>query len=235
MGRAKVILKIWITRTEPGATALAAALTGAGHEVIKAPVLAVGPLPFNPPTGPFDIGVFLSVHAVRIAAVDLARMADTLIAVGHRTRAALGELGFDATAPSLETSEGLLQAMPDPAGRRVVVIAGSGGRDWLRTALTNRGARVTRIDVYVRYPLTPAIDTGDVDAIVASSGTGFAQLARVWHGNDGNPDIPVLVPSARVAALGPSLGMAAVLDCGGAHAQAVERALERLRIDVSTT
>ncbi len=221
-------MKIWITRTEPGATALAEALAHAGYDVIKAPVLGVKPLPFQPPAEPFDIGLFLSVQAVRFAAADLADKIGALYAVGRQTQAALRELGLDAKAPSLETSEGLLATMPEPTDQRIVLITGSGGRDWLGAALTNRGARVQRLDVYVRYPLTPLIETEDVDAIVASSGAGFAQAARLWLAGGGNPAIPVLVPSARVAALGPSLGLPFTHDCGGANAETVRRKLAYL-------
>ena len=220
-------MKVWITRTEPGASTLAEALAAAGHDVVKAPVLGIKPLPFTPPGGRFDLGLFLSVHAVRRAA-DLAHQIDSFHAVGRQTQAALRTLGFDAAAPTLETSEGLLQTLPDPAGKRVAIVTGSGGRDWLDTALTIRGARVTRLEVYVRYPLTPLVEAGNVNAIVVSSSAGFAQAARLWLAGGGNPDVPVVVPSARVAALAAHLGMRSVHDGRGADAQAVGRMLDQL-------
>ena len=223
-------MKVWVTRSEPGATALTGALEDAGYRVLKAPVLEIRRKPYEHPPGPFDIGIFLSVHGVRIAAVKLKREMESLFAVGHQTQAALKKLGLDADVPAVESAEGLLAALPDPAGKRVLVVTGADGRNLLPEALANRGAAVTRLDVYLRYPLAPEIDTSKVHVIVVSSGDGFVQVARLWLAAGGPTDIPVLAPSARVASLGPGLGMRCAIDCGGANAQAVLRTLGRLAL-----
>ena len=224
-------MNVWVTRTEPGASTLAAALRAAGYTVLKAPVLAIRPRPFEPVRGPFDIGLFLSVHGVRIAADELAGELRALFAVGGRTRSALRARGFDAAAPGTETSEGLLDALGDVAGKRILIVTGAGGRDLLAEALRGRGASVKRLDVYVRYPLTPEVDAGTVDVIVTSSGDGLRQAERVWAASGGDPGIPVLAPSARVAALGEELGFRSVHDCGGAGPEAVLLALGRIESD----
>ena len=224
-------MKIWVTRTEPGASALAEALEKAGYGVLNAPVLEIRPNPFDRPAGPFDAALFLSVHGVRIAAAGLAGGIPNLFAVGRKTRAALRELGFDAIAPAVETSEGLLQSMENPAGKRVLIVTGAGGRNLLPEALASRGAEVTRLEVYVRYPLTLKIDAVSVAAIVVSSGDGFEQAARTWFAAAGCPDVPVLAPSARVASLGARLGLRSVHDCGGANADAVLGTLRRLGME----
>ena len=226
--RLRLIVTIWVTRTEPGATALGDALANAGHRVFKAPVLEIRRKPFDPPKGPFDYGVFLSVHGVRQAAASLAGNIPTLFAVGRQTQAALRELGFDAAVPAIETSEGLLTMLPDAAGKRVLVVTGAGGRNLLPETLGKLGAEVTRLEVYVRYPLAPAPDLARVDVIVVSSGDGLARTARLWLDAGGAADIPILAPSARVATLGAGLGMRSVQNCGGADAQAVLRTLRRL-------
>ncbi len=221
-------MNIWVTRTEPGASALAGALANAGHRVLKAPVLGISYQPFDLPQGPFHYGIFLSVHAVRAALASLADEISTLYAVGRQTRAALRELGFDAVVPAVETSEGLLAALPNPADRRVLVVTGAGGRNWLPEALEKLGAEVTRLDAYVRYPLAPKLDPMGVDAIVVSSGEGLTRAARLWQAAGGAPDVPVMAPSARVVALGEGLGMRSVHNCQGANAQAVLGTLGRL-------
>jgi len=222
---------VWVTRTEPGASTLAAALGAAGHAVLKAPVLEIRPRPFEPVRGSFDIGLFLSVNAVRFAAADVADDIQALFTVGSRTRSALRARGFDAAVPDIEASEGLLETLGDVAGKRILIVTGVGGRTLLADALHGRGARVTRLDVYVRYPLTPQLDAGTVGLIVASSGDGLRQAERVWSAAGGDRGIPVLTPSARVAALGAELGFRSVHDCGGASPQAVLRTLERLEFD----
>ena len=163
---------VWVTRTEPGASTLAAALEAAGYAVLKAPVLEIRPRSFEPVRGSFDVGLFLSVHAVRFAAAEVAGEVQALFAVGSRTRSALRERGFDATVPDIETGEGLLETLADVAGKRILIVTGTGGRNLLADGLQDRGASVTRLDVYLRYPLTPVVDSGTVHLIVASSGDG---------------------------------------------------------------
>jgi len=58
-------VKVWITRSQPGADRQAAALRDAGHEVVVAPVIRIEATGSAPPAGPFDVLVFLSEHAVR--------------------------------------------------------------------------------------------------------------------------------------------------------------------------
>ena len=226
-------MTVWVTRSEPGATRLAGALRAAGHEVLKAPVLEVRPQPFGPVQGPFDLGLFLSVHGVRIAAAELGGAARAVFAVGRRTRSALRAQGFDADVPGIETTEGLLDALGDVAGKRILIVTGAGGRTLLADALRSRGAGVTRLDVYLRYPLLPEVDTGTVNVIVASSGDGLRQVERVWAACAGDAGTPVLTPSARVAALGAELGFRSVHDCGGADPQAVLRALGQIGFESS--
>ena len=224
-------MNVWVTRTEPGASTLATALAAAGYTVLKAPVLEIRPRAFDPVRGPFDTGLFLSVHAVRCAAADVAGDARALFAVGRRTRLALRARGFDAAVPHVETSEGLLEALGDVAGKRILIVTGAGGRKLLADALRGRGADVTRLDAYVRYPLAPEVDAGAVDLIATSSGDGLRQAERVWSAAGGDPGTPVLAPSARVAALGAELGFRSVHDCGGANPEAVLRALERFEFE----
>ena len=224
-------MNVWVTRTEPGAFGLAAALRAAGYGVLQAPVLGIRRKPFAPVEETFDIGLFLSAHAAQIATADLADKIQAPFAVGRRTQAALRTLGLDAAVPDCESSEGLLKALPDVAGKRILVITGVGGRTLLADALQCRGAEVTRLDVYLRYPLMPTVAAEAVDVILASSGDGLRQAAIVWAAAGGDPDIPVLTPSARVAALGAELGLSSVRDCGGADAQAVLRTLGQLELE----
>ena len=223
-------LKVWVTRSEPGASELAAALERDGHAAFKAPVLEVRALPFERPRGAFDWALFLSAHSARIAGPGLRGQIAWACAMGRRTQEALAEAGIEAQAPELESSEGLLDRLPSPAGKRVLVVAGRGGRNLLAPALERRGADVVRLEVYARHPLTPAVDASSIGIIAVSSGEGFGQTARLWLAAGGAPDVPVLAPSARVAALGAKLGLPMTHDCGGADARAVSHALARLKM-----
>ena len=221
-------MRIWITRSEPGATALAQAVQAAGFAAVKAPVLEIRPLPFVPPQGHFDFAIFLSVHGVRLAAARVKGRFDRAFAVGQGTGAALAEAGFDAQAASLESSEGLLEVLPDPDGRQVLLVTGRGGRNLIAPALEERGADVRRLRVYERVPVSPNIDPKRMDAVVTSSGDGFRQAVGVWFASGGAPDAPFLAPSARVASLGAQLGVSRVLCCEGAGADAVVAVLRQM-------
>ena len=220
--------RIWITRSEPGATALAQAVEADGFAALKASVLEIHPLPFAPPAGHFDFAVFLSVHGVRLAAGRVKGRFDRAFAIGQGTAAALAEAGLSAEAASLESSEGLLDVLPDSNGRRVLLITGKGGRNLIASALAKRGADVRRLRVYERAPVSPSIDPKRVDAVVTSSGDGFRQAVRVWFASGGAADAPFLAPSARVASLGAQLGVNRVLCCAGAGTDAVVAVLRQM-------
>ena len=221
-------MRIWITRSEPGATALAQAVEAAGFVAVKAPVLEIRPLPFAPPAGHFDFAVFLSVHGVRLAAGSVKGRFDHGFAIGQGTAAALAEAGLSAQAASLESSEGLLDVLPNSNGRRVLLVTGKGGRNLIASALAEQGADVRRLRVYERAPVSPTLDPKRIDAVVTSSGDGFQQAVGVWFASGGAADAPFLAPSARVASLGAQLGVSRVLCCAGAGADAVVAVLRQM-------
>jgi uroporphyrinogen-III synthase len=109
----------------------------------------------------------------------------------------------------------------------VLIVGGLGGRDVLEKTLTARGARVEKLAVYQRQAVDAvALDVDSVEAIAVASGDGFAAVARLWFAAGGCGDVPVLVPSWRVAGLGAGLGFSNVFTCAGAGADAVIEALE---------
>lgn len=221
-------MNVWITRTEPGATALAHAVEAAGFGVLKAPVLAIRPLPFAAPQGRFDIALFLSAHGARLAAGRIGRCFDQAFAVGRQTAAALGEAGVSARTANVASSEGLLDSLPDVKGLRILLVAGVGGRNLIAPALVERGAQMQQLTVYRRVPLAPTVNPKQIDAIVVSSGDGFRQAVQVWFASNGAPNAPILAPSGRVAALGVQLGVSKVLRCEDAGADAVVAVLRRM-------
>lgn len=229
-----------MSRSQPGADRQAADLRAAGHDPVVAPVLAVEPLDAPLPEGPFQYVIFVSEHAVRLG---LPRLAEALplprlrvLAVGARTAALLEAQGIAASAPEDATSEGLL-ALPElerPAGQRILLVTGEGGRGLLAPELSQRGAEVVRFDCYRRVPVAPLNPAVlDCDAVIAASGDGLRQLAQAWLGAGGRRDVAVLVPSARVARLGVELGLTNLHDCGGADSDAWLRGLEQLQTGTS--
>jgi uroporphyrinogen-III synthase len=229
-------VRVWVTRSQPGADRQAADLRAAGHEAIVAPVLRAVATIGTPPKGPFDLLIFLSEHAVRFGLPALQRApwlsTARILAVGARTAAVLGEAGIEASAPDgPATSEGLLDSslLDGIDGRRVLLVRGIGGRSVLAGELRRRGAAVFGYACYRREPLS-GVDAAvrGCDVIVVSSGDGLREVDRLWRAAGGAAAVPLLVPSARVARLGVELGFSNIHDCGGADSSAVLAVLRRL-------
>jgi uroporphyrinogen-III synthase len=228
-------VRVWLTRTQPGADRQARALAAAGYQAVVAPVLTVRAVPSRPPRGPFDWVIFLSEHAVRFGFPALEASGGLtsagVLAVGARTAAALGELGITALAPEQPTSEGLLELdeLTRVRGRRVLLVRGVGGRTLLADVLAGRGADVEQFECY-RREAADAVDVpvAGCDVIVAGSGDGLREAARLWWAAGGRADVAVLVPSGRVAELAVALGFSRIHDCGGADEGAVLAGLRQL-------
>jgi uroporphyrinogen-III synthase len=116
----------------------------------------------------------------------------TLIAaIGGGTAKALEQAGFhvDAFPPEdMWSSEGLL-ALPEfqqVSGKKIALMRGEGGREYLEQSLRNRGAIVSQIVVYRR--VKPDLDTDvyiklivehAIDYIVATSSEGLRNLIEM--------------------------------------------------------
>lgn len=224
-----------MSRSQPGADRQAGDLRAAGYEVVVSPVITIEPLSASPPPGVFDDVVFLSEQAVRLGFLELQALAwfahAQVLAVGARTREVLRARGVDAEAPAEPTSEGLL-AMPGLGlpGRRVLLVSGVGGRGVLAPELAARGAIVARFDCYRRVPCSGlGADVLTCGAVIAASAEGLRQVAQSWLAAGGRADVPVLVPSARVAALGVEVGLSNLHDCAGAGSDAWLRGLAHVQ------
>ncbi|MDH4023446.1 MAG: uroporphyrinogen-III synthase [Gammaproteobacteria bacterium] len=224
-------------------------MQSAGFDTLTLPVLEIEPVVFDLPAPSFDVVIFLSEHAVRhVGALDFCHGARVL-AVGPSTAAALSRAGVSVETDTRacqeaeadpedsrthsrgQGSEGLLESviLQHVAGRSVLIVSGVGGRRLLADELQRRGASVTQLRCYRRKLLLPRLpDPATVGAILVGSGDGFDTVARVWFDAQGRPDVPVLVPSARVAGLGTALGFSRVIDCAGAGIDAYLTVLRTL-------
>jgi uroporphyrinogen-III synthase len=159
--------------------------------------------------------------------------------VGAATAQILEERGLDVSFPREgDDSEALLElanlreavARPDS---RVLILRGEGGRELLAERLRERGASVDYLELYRRelpqYPptaLPKRIESERLNALVVSSGQGFEHLHQL--AGDAWPrlaQLPLFVPSPRVAELARAAGARTVVDCRGASAAALLTAL----------
>ncbi len=223
--------RLWLTRTQPGADRQARDLRSAGYQVLAAPVLEVATIAAAAPAHAPDIVIFLSEHAVNCAADLTFCDGAVVLAIGARTQQVLQSFGIDARVPAEERSEGLLQ-MPELAqlqGLQVLVVAGQDGRGVLEAELAARGAQVSSYRCYRRVAVAdPAVEVADVDGIVVASGDGLQAVARFWLKAGGSVNIPLLVPSARVAELARQQGFTRVLECAGADSRAILSMLQQI-------
>jgi uroporphyrinogen-III synthase len=225
--------KVWLTRSQPGASRQAQELSAAGYQVLVAPVLTIeatgNPAPAQAP----DLTIFLSEHAVKTAA-DLAfARSGVVFSVGAQTRSALAARGIDARIPAQQSSEGLLQLpeLRDISGKRILLAAGEGGRELLAHTLQERGAQVEIYRVYRRVPVAALdLDPASIAAIVVASGDGLRAMACLWQNLGGKPDIPLLVPSARVADIAAELQFSCVIQCAGADSHAILSGLKQIPV-----
>ena len=225
--------RLWVTRTEPGASRLAAALRDERFDVLKAPVLRIEQLQSKPPSQCFNLAVFVSEHAVSGAAsnrwFDGPTHDKPTVAIGTAAHNALRQHGLEPALPPFANASEVVDAL-SPTPRQTLIIKGEGGRDVLRQGLQRRGGEVVEWNVYRRLPITPNIAQERIDAIVASSGDGASAAVNCWRNSSRDNAVPFLVPSQRVAAQVRRLGLLNVVVTLGASAPAVLQALAQLRL-----
>jgi uroporphyrinogen-III synthase len=179
---------VLVTRPEQQAMPLCRLLEIQGASTLRLPAVDIKPIGNRRETAAqlgavaeFDVIIFTSANAVRFGASLLDQKRDlTLAAIGPATARALNHAGYRVAVqpPPRETldSEGLLRQprLEHPAGRRILIIKGSGGRPFLEEELTRRGAHVVAADVYQRVPTTPS--PAVLAALLASFTAGAVQV-----------------------------------------------------------
>ncbi|MBT2371686.1 uroporphyrinogen-III synthase [Pseudomonas fluorescens] len=159
--------------------------------------------------------------------------------VGAATAQVLADHGLDVSCPlDGDDSEALLDLpqLRDAIARpnaRILILRGEGGRELLAERLRDLGASVDYLELYRRC--LPAYDAGTLmqriqverlNGLVVSSGQGFLHLQAL-----AGPDwpqvaqLPLFVPSPRVAEMARAAGASKVVDCRGASAAALLVAL----------
>jgi uroporphyrinogen-III synthase len=241
--------RLLLTRPAEDCAALAQTLAGEGVFGSCLPLLDIVPLPVSEKIRQAmarlqrcDAVIVVSKPAARIA-LDLLDGSSALtmpwFSVGAATAQILLDHGLDAHFPvDGDDSEALLQlprlreAVSQP-GAQVLILRGEGGRELLAERLRERGASVEYLELYRRdlpaYPpqeLSRRIAAERLNGLVVSSGQGFEHLQQM--AGDAWPliaQLPLFVPSPRVAEQARAAGAQTVVDCRGASAAALLTAL----------
>ncbi|MCL6268375.1 uroporphyrinogen-III synthase [Sansalvadorimonas sp. 2012CJ34-2] len=245
-------LNVLVTRPQPQADKLARHLSKLGAEPVVMPMVEIEPIYTQsslPPDSPLsDISQFDKVVVVSIPSAEQtfslkpanANSADWFTP-GLSTAKALSRFGIEASCPETAfTSEALLAlpALQNIAGQRILLLKGEGGRDLLENELTIRGGKVSSLELYRRVcpkyasgELEQTVATRKIGAIVATSSQIVTHLLHNMKSeNTGDLlyNVPLLVPSARVADYARTQGFQNVIICESAGNQDISNALLQL-------
>ncbi|MNZ78237.1 Uroporphyrinogen-III synthase [compost metagenome] len=246
--------RLLLTRPAEECTALAQVLAEQGVASSSLPLLEIEALSLDEPQLGLLRGfdryaaiIVVSKPAARLGLAELSRYWPQLpqsawFTVGAASAQILQDQGCQVSFPPAgDDSEALLQlpalhqAIAGPAPR-VLIMRGEGGRELLAERLTEQGASVDYLQLYRRY--LPAYPDGALSAriaeerlngLVVSSGQGFEHLQQLagekWPQL---AQLPLFVPSPRVAAQARAAGAQNVVDCRGASAAALLAALQQM-------
>ena len=244
--------RLLLTRPAPESAALAATLAAQGVFSSSLPLLQIEALAETAEQRELILAlprysavIVVSKPAARLGLELLQRYwpqvpaAPRWFSVGAATAQILADAGVAVNYPSDgDDSEALLalpaltQALAGPSPR-VLIMRGEGGREFIADCLRGQGATVDYLPLYRRgqpdYPATALLaqlDGQQLNAVLVSSGEGFARLRQLAA--DDWPQVArrvMFVPSARVAEQARAAGVEMVVDCRGASAAALLAAL----------
>ncbi len=243
-------LSVLVTRPQPQAEKLARHLASYGADSTVLPMVEIKPLltPGAPLNALSDLSQFDKAIVISIPAADITLSLDLnhlnsmdWFTPGRSTARTLASAGISATCPNNDfTSEALLTLPPlqNVHGQRILLLKGEGGRDLLERELTKRGAKVVPEFLYQRvcpkYPagtLVQIVASKGINAIVATSSqivTSLRSTIDLERYESQLDDIPLLVPSPRVAVHATESGFNRVITCAGASNQHIVDALQEL-------
>ncbi|MDH0745889.1 uroporphyrinogen-III synthase [Pseudomonas sp. GD03842] len=252
--------RLLLTRPADESQALARTLAESGVFSASLPLLEIEPLPMTEERRAivYNLATYCAVIVVSKPAARLGlEWVDEVwpqppmqhwFAVGAATAQILDDYNLRVFFPERgDDSEALLDlpqlqetlaAVYDP---KVLIMRGEEGREWLADRLRERGASVDYLPLYRRFlPQYPAfalpgiVQAERLNGLVVSSGQGFQHLRELagdaWAALS---QMPLFVPSPRVAELAREAGAQTVVDCRGASASALLTALRAYPAPVS--
>lgn len=253
--------RLLLTRPAEDSAALEQLLAESAIFSTSLPLLEIEALPVNAPRRAMMLGLE-AYCAVIVVSKPAARLGLELLdaywpqppalrwfTVGAATGQILEDRGLEVFTPAQgDDSEALLalpafqQAVARPQAR-VLIMRGEGGREMLAERLRGQGASVDYMELYRRllptyaaHELVQRIRAERLNGLVVSSGQGFEHLQQL-AGQDwpALAELPLFVPSPRVAQMARAAGARTVVDCRGASAAALLAALREHPVPVFQT
>ena len=198
---------VLVTRPQQQAGPLCRLLEAQGATAFRFPALEIKPLTERRALasrlgalGNFDLIVFLSANAVRFGATLLEQKRDLpLAAIGPATSRALNQAGYRVAVQPAGgfDSESLLRhpQLEHLAGNRILLVKGSGGREFLQEELARRGALVTLADVYRRERANPS--SADLSALEVLFAEGAIQVVTATSAETADYLLDLATPALR--------------------------------------
>ncbi|NKQ13061.1 uroporphyrinogen-III synthase [Pseudomonas sp. SST3] len=244
--------RLLLTRPAEECLALAATLSEAGIHSASLPLLAIEPLEnvIEQRATMLKLDHYCAVVVVSKPAAKLSLellnrywphppVGQVWFSVGAATGTILKDYGLDVSWPASGDDSEALLILPrlaealDVAEPKVLILRGEGGREHITETLRRRGAQVDSLELYRRclpdYPqgaLAKTLRSERLNAMVVSSGQGLQSLHEL-AGSDWPAlrELPLFVPSPRVAEMAATLGAKTIVDCRGAGTAALLAAL----------
>jgi uroporphyrinogen-III synthase len=222
---------ILITRPAGAGDPLVRELESRGFRVIAVPTVLTRPLDVEWPTlDRFDWIVLTS--AAGVEALPTTPAGPRWAAVGQSTARALRARGVEAdVVPAEANGAALAEALPDPAGARVLLVRATLADPDLPSGLRKRGARVEEVIAYETVPgpdgsrdeLRRALAEPGLAAVVFASGSavrGFAKLG-------GMAELPAITIGPRTSAVARQAGFTVAAEAAAPAVQQLADAVER--------
>lgn len=220
-------LSILVTRPDEAGAALSEELRKQGAKVLWFPTIEFESAQLNSLLKDQlrniehqDCVIFISQHAVqefvRNNAYYSLNPKTYLVGVGEKTAAlASSLLNQTVQSPKEENSEGLLQLpfFNEVEMKKITIVKGVNGREFLEKELRSRKADVTTLCLYQRVLpkndpaiLLSALKENTIHVILCSSFDTVMNLCKLANGLIGFINIPLVVMSERVKVLSENLG-----------------------------
>lgn len=174
-------MKVWVTRTRPGAQRTAARLISAGLEPVIDPVLEVRPLEGRIALDGVEALAFTSPNAVQIFADLSDERQLTTYAVGRATRETLEAMGFQRILTAGGDVVSLAERLRQDRPGRVLHPAPAAPAADLAALCAKDGVEIHVQTIYETVPIRPetALGTDDLRAVMIHSPRAAAVLARI--------------------------------------------------------
>lgn len=222
---------ILVTRPSGASDQLVAGLQARGYTISAVPTVTTRALSVDwPDLSAFDWVVVTS--ATGVDALPAMPAGPRWAAVGAATAGALRARGVEADlVPQEANGASLASALPDPAGRRVLVVRASAAEPSLPAGLRERGALVTEVTAYETVegpadsaaPLRQALSRPDLAAVVFASGSAVRGFIKLGGGNR----LPAVTIGPRTTSAARAAGFTVVAEAATPDIEQLAAAVER--------